>query len=522
MAKRVTTEVFMERAEAVHGKRYDYSLVEYRGTHENVSIICSEHGEFQQSPANHYKGKGCSDCGGSKPHTTESFIKAAKAVHGDRYNYAQVEYRTNKAHIRIICPDHGAFSQIAAVHLRGNGCPECGGNKKHTKDSFVERARAVHGDRYDYSQMEYESAHTTATIICPDHGPFMQSPSNHFSGKGCPECGKLAAADVRRKTTEQFIFKAVAVHGDRYEYSLVEYEGSNAKVTIICLEHGPFEQTPSEHLVGSGCTKCGVLASADARRKTTEQFIAKARTVHGDRYDYSLVEYLSVTEKITIICPDHGPFEQTPGGHFEGKGCYECGVLASSVARRLTTEQFIAKARMVHGDRYDYALVEYFTNSKKVKIVCPDHGLFSQAPNVHIDQRSGCADCAQSGFNPSKAGLLYYLAITSENGDIRYKIGITNRSVEARFPAADLARIRVVKTWRFAVGRVAAKRESEILYQFAGDRYYGPRLLVGAGNTEIFVRDVLELDEGCSTLGQSAVDVEGRLNSRYLQESFDF
>ena len=155
----------MERAEAVHGKRYDYSLVEYRGTHENVSIICSEHGEFQQSPANHYKGKGCSDCGGSKPHTTESFIKAAKAVHGDRYNYAQVEYRTNKAHIRIICPDHGAFSQIAAVHLRGNGCPECGGNKKHTKDSFVERARGGVGRQRSQLRIDMASQ-ATGVVVC--------------------------------------------------------------------------------------------------------------------------------------------------------------------------------------------------------------------------------------------------------------------------------------------------------------------------------------------------------------------
>ena len=522
MAKHITTEDFIERAKAVHGDRYDYSLAEYLGIHKYVTIVCPKHGPFQQSPANHYHGKGCSDCGGSKPRTTESFIEAAQSVHGDRYDYSQVEYSNNKAHITIICSHHGPFSQIAAVHLRGNGCPKCGGNKKHSTESFIEKARAIHDNRYDYAQVDYEGAHTDVTIICPDHGPFMQSPSNHFAGKGCPECGKLAASEARRKTTEQFIAKANAIHGNRYDYSLVEYVGSAAKVKIICSEHGPFEQTPNEHLFGSGCSKCGVLARAEARRKTTEQFIAKANAIHGNRYDYSLVEYLSAMEKVTIICPEHGPFEQTPNGHVGGKGCYECGIIASSDAKRSTIEQFIAKARMVHGDRYDYSLVEYVTSGKKVKIICPDHGVFLQTPNDHIGQRSGCPDCAKTGLNPSDPGLLYYIAITTDDGDTRYKIGVTNRSIEERFPGTDLTRIRVVKIWRFAVARIAAERESEILSQFAGDRYYGPRLLIGAGNAELFTHDILGLDGGDHVHCQSAGDADTKLISRQLQSSFDF
>ena len=404
----------------------------------------------------------------------------------------------------------------------GGGCPECSGNKKHSTESFIAKARAVHGDRYDYSRVDYESSHTQVTIMCSDHGPFIQSPSNHFAGRGCPDCGKLAAGDARRKTTEQFIAKANAIHGSRYDYSLVEYVGSAEKVTIICSEHGPFEQTPSEHLVGSGCAKCGFLATAKARTKTTEEFIASANVVHDDRYEYSLVEYLGAQEKVTIICPDHGPFEQSPNGHLGGKGCYECGVVASADSKRSTAEQFVAKARMVHGDRYDYSLVEYVSSQDKVEIICPDHGVFLQRPNDHIVQRSGCADCANTGFNPSAPGLLYYLAITTDEGDTRYKIGITNLSIEERFRGADLARIRVVEIWRFAVGRVAAERESEILYQFSGDRYYGPRLLVGAGNSELFTHDILGLDNQGEDPSQPAVDTDANLISRQHQSKFDF
>ena len=157
-----------------------------------------------------------------------------------------------------------------------------------------------------------------------------------------------------------------------------------------------------------------------------------------------------------------------------------------------------------------------------MKIICPDHGPFLQLPAVHIDKRSGCADCAKTGFNPSEPGLLYYLAITTDDGDTRYKIGITNLSIEERFRGSDLARIRVVKIWRFAVGRVAAERESEILYKFAGDLYYGPRLLVGAGNSELFAHDILGLDSQDEEPSQPVVDADGSLTSRQIQSDFDF
>ncbi len=118
--------------------------------------------------------------------------------------------------------------------------------------------------------------------------------------------------------------------------------------------------------------------------------------------------------------------------------------------------------------------------------------------------------------------MLYYVAVATDDGDTRYKIGITNLSVEKRFPAADLARIRIVKKWQFAVGRVAAEREAEILYQYAGDRYYGPDILVGAGNTELFTHDVLGLDRRDDEHGQPVVDEDANLTSRQIQSDFNF
>ena len=149
---------------------------------------------------------------------------------------------------------------------------------------------------------------------------------------------------MRKKlTTEEFIKKAREVHGDKYDYSKVEYNGSFAKVTIICPIHGEFEQTPCSHLRGGGCAKC----NWENTRLTTEEFIRKAIEVHGNKYDYSKLEYKDAFKKVTIICPIHGEFEQVPSSHLIGFGCAKCSGLA-----KLTTEEFIKKAREVHGDKY--------------------------------------------------------------------------------------------------------------------------------------------------------------------------
>ncbi len=127
-----------------------------------------------------------------------------------------------------------------------------------------------------------------------------------------------------RLTTEEFISRARRVHGNRYDYALVEYSVTRVPVKIICREHGEFEQKPTKHLSGHGYKTCGGLAAANARRLNTEQFIAKAKRVHRDKYDYSLVSYETGGLPVKIVCPAHGEFEQTPHGHLSGRGCRKC------------------------------------------------------------------------------------------------------------------------------------------------------------------------------------------------------
>lgn len=123
--------------------------------------------------------------------TNEEFISEARKLHGDRYDYSKVEYKNNGTPVTIICPDHGEFQQKPWVHLMGCGCQKCCKNGvKLTTEEWVEKARGVHGDKYDYSKVDYKNAHSKVIITCPEHGDFEQEPSSHLCGKGCPKCGR--------------------------------------------------------------------------------------------------------------------------------------------------------------------------------------------------------------------------------------------------------------------------------------------------------------------------------------------
>ena len=164
-------------------------------------------------------------------------------------------------------------------------------------ENFVKKAREVHGDKYDYSKVEYTNNYTKVCIICPEHGEFWQAPNNHINQKqGCPKCSHRSY----KLSNEEFTIKAKEIHGNKYDYSKVDYVNNRTKVCIICPEHGEFWQTPYKHLNKQGCPRCyGNIKS------NTEEFIAKAREVHGNKYDYSKVEYSGCENKVCIICPEH-------------------------------------------------------------------------------------------------------------------------------------------------------------------------------------------------------------------------
>ena len=182
--------------------------------------------------------------------TTEIFINQAKSIHGNLYDYSLTNYKNSKTKIKIICEKHGLFEQHPHHHLSGKKCYMCVGKGK-TTEIFIKESQDIHGDLYDYSLVDYKKSSDFVKIICKEHGIFLQSPDNHLRGYKCNKCNKSY-----KLNTEDFIKKAIKKHGNKYDYSNTIYINSRTKVNIICALHGEFKQEPSNHLFKNGCQLC--------------------------------------------------------------------------------------------------------------------------------------------------------------------------------------------------------------------------------------------------------------------------
>jgi hypothetical protein len=180
---------FCEKSNNIHNNKYDYSMVDYVNNKTNVKIICKIHGEFEQTPANHFIGQGCSLCSGNKNSNTLEFIEKSNNTHNNKYDYSLVEYKNSHIKVKIICKEHGIFEQLTTIHIGGSGCSHCSDNKKSNTLEFIKRSNNTHNNKYDYSMSEYNNSHTKVKIICEKHGIFNQKPYKHYNGRGCPECG---------------------------------------------------------------------------------------------------------------------------------------------------------------------------------------------------------------------------------------------------------------------------------------------------------------------------------------------
>ena len=187
---------------------------------------------------------------------TEKFIQNARRVHGEKYSYINSIYTHSKERIEIICFQHGSFWQSPSNHLKGHGCCECAGVGRRNTKEVIERFRAKHGDRYDYSKVIFKSVDSPVEIGCKVHGYFWQTPYNHTKGANCRLCAIAEHPNLQQKDEELVIAEFVKVHGSRYDYSLVRYKGAFVHVDIICKEHGVFKQTPHSHKGGNGCSDC--------------------------------------------------------------------------------------------------------------------------------------------------------------------------------------------------------------------------------------------------------------------------
>lgn len=197
-------------------------------------------------------------------------------------------------------------------------------NPRVNNENYILKLKNIHGNKYDYSNVNFINNNHKIIILCPKHGEFQLLPNKHINGRGCPRCTKEIKYSKLTKTTEMFIDDANAIHNNRYDYLLTNYVNSRTKININCLKHGEFSVLPNHHLRGSGCPKCDAELKRKKYSKGVDYFIKKSKEVHGDRYDYSLVEYINIRTKVKLICPIHGIFEQYPYIHLRGSGCKEC------------------------------------------------------------------------------------------------------------------------------------------------------------------------------------------------------
>jgi len=246
---------------------------------------------------------------------------------------------------------------------------------------FIENARNVHGNRYDYSLSDYANDSSPVIIICPKHGQFLQKPKSHLRKAGCMDC----FISRNSKTQEQFIADVIKVHGNEYDYSKTVYKTTADKITIICKIHNEFTQRAGSHLEGSKCKKC----KTESQTKSQEQFVMDAQKIHGDKYDYSKTIYTADANQITIICRTHGEFYLKANKHLSARqGCASCAI----ERRRKKQDQFIIDAQKIHGDKYDYSKAIYTIASDKIMIGCKIHGEFYQLASNHI-RGVNCPKC---------------------------------------------------------------------------------------------------------------------------------
>lgn len=191
------TQNFITKAEIVHLSKYDYSKVKYVKSIEKVIIICKEHGNFNQSPNKHLSGRGCYKCKGGVKIDSCEFISKALKIHKNVYDYSLVKYERSHNKVKIICKTHGIFLQSPTHHLSGEGCPKCAGKHIPSTIEFIEKAKSIHGCKYNYSKVDYKHTHGKVTIICEKHGEFKTTPANHLLNKNCPKCiGKISKSEI--------------------------------------------------------------------------------------------------------------------------------------------------------------------------------------------------------------------------------------------------------------------------------------------------------------------------------------
>lgn len=292
------------------------------------------------------------------------------------------------------------------------------------KATFVNLSKAKFGSNFDYSLIP-DKVPSRIDLICNKHGVVNVYMRQHLVSKtGCTYCSN------KKANTEIFVEKANLKHNHKYDYSKTTYKRMSDRVVIICPVHGEFEQFANIHLKGGGCNKCHL----DSIRKTTNEFINEAKQAHGNKYDYSKTVYTNAFDKVTIICPVHGEFQQSASDHTnKGSGCSKCAV------DNIKNTNWLNIAKLIHNNKYDYSKVAYANLMEKVTIICPDHGEFKQRINCHVHKKQGCPNCPLPQISRPQQEIIYYIkSIYKDEIIINDRKILPNQEIDIYFPKLKL------------------------------------------------------------------------------------
>lgn len=299
-------------------------LGEYQGYETPLLHRCNDCGrEFEATPKNMLRRKVHCSCitkkGSNRKHSNEEFARRGAQVHGEgRYNYDKVEYVNVSSPVTITCPKHGDFQQSYDGHInKGYGCPQCANEeRRYSFDDFAKEAHEVWGNEYIYPMQKLTNHHVPLRIICPKHGEFYKRRDAFLRDKqGCPKCVEEKHRDIWR---QNFLDKAYKIHRDTYDYSNVKYVNNYTEVEIICPKHGPFWQTPHNHIgQHSGCPQC-----AKEKSSFGEKVIKRYLEEHGVAFihDEPCLDWLVYDRKMKpdFYLPEHNVVIEFDGiQHFE-------------------------------------------------------------------------------------------------------------------------------------------------------------------------------------------------------------
>lgn len=341
------------------------------------------------------------------------FLKRVKEKYPEKYHkydYALLPKRVHSLDtIKIKCPTHGLFEQQVTSHIYDPfGCFGCSRDKLNEQKTkrFIGLVESKWPSQFTFENTQFVNGTTPITINCRFHGSIERLPWNILRSANTP----CASCSGTKLSKDAFISLAQKTHGLKYSYSKVNYVNTSVPVTITCKEHGDFKQRPYSHYNGTGCFTCDRQV----------EFIRQAKIKHRGYYDYSKVVYQTHYHKVVITCKYHGDFKQIPHMHISGGGgCRLCAARDMSKVR----EDFIRKARLVHGDKFSYENVIYIGSKIPVKINCQVHGVFSTPPNSHVSGRSGCPRCKESKGETAVRSVLENIGVEFFQ---EYKIALFN------------------------------------------------------------------------------------------------